>query len=472
MHRERSQFLQQLSLTVDVLLLLGSFVLAYTIKTRWLPRAYQVLAPIQDYGWIALLYLLVALILFYLSGFYTFGRTVSFTDLFLGIAKAEFIAVSFVILLLFALKVQDVSRLFLFIYALVGWILVFSGKALMKLLTGRLQQRGYNATNALVCGSGPLADHLIDGLQRRPDLGYRILGCVDVDPERLNTEVRGVRVLGLTDQLGELLTRLFVDEVFFAIPSHLVKNLDKLVYLCEEVGVRANIVWDLYTPAIAKTVMREFLDVPILTFTATPMQVGQLMVKRAIDLVGSLIGLVLTAPLFASVAALIKITSPGPVFFGQVRSGLNGRTFRMLKFRTMVEDAEDRLPEVRHLNEMTGPVFKAKNDPRVTALGRFLRQTSIDELPQLFNVLAGEMSLVGPRPPIPAEVDKYERWQRRRLSMKPGLTCFWQINGRNEVDFNEWMRLDLRYIDNWSLALDAKILLKTIPVVFSRRGAV
>jgi exopolysaccharide biosynthesis polyprenyl glycosylphosphotransferase len=471
-HRERSLALLWIGLLLDVLLTLGAFVLAYAIKTRWLPEAYQVLAPMAFYGWIVLLYLLTLLTMFYLAGFYTFGRTVTYFDLFLGIAKAQFATLTLVILLLFVLKVQDVSRLLLFIYAAVGWAVLLAGKAALKLVAGRLQRRGYDAVTALVCGTGTLAESVIDNLHRRPDLGYRVVGCIDVDPERLNTEVGGVRVIGLTSQLGEILTARSIDEVFFAIPSHLVKDLDKLVYNCEEVGVRANIVWDLYRPAIAKTVMREFLDVPVLTFTATPMQVGQLMVKRAIDLVGGVLGLVVAAPLIALVAVLIKATSPGPVLFTQVRSGLNGRTFPMLKFRTMVRDAEQRRHEVEHLNEMSGPVFKATHDPRVTRVGRWLRRTSIDELPQLINVVKGEMSLVGPRPPIPDEVARYERWQRRRLSMKPGLTCFWQINGRNAVDFGEWMRLDLRYIDNWSLALDLKILLATIPVVFSRRGAV
>jgi len=176
------------------------------------------------------------------------------------------------------------------------------------------------------------------------------------------------------------------------------------------------------------------------------------------------------SPLLAAIALAIKLTSPWPVLFAQLRSGLNGRVFKFYKFRTMVENAEELKKDLEHRNEMSGPVFKIKDDPRVTRLGRILRKYSLDELPQLFNVLRGDMSLVGPRPPIPAEVVKYERWQRRRLSMKPGLTCFWQIGGRNEIDFGDWMTMDLRYIDNWSFRLDVIILLKTIPVVLFGRG--
>jgi exopolysaccharide biosynthesis polyprenyl glycosylphosphotransferase len=189
------------------------------------------------------------------------------------------------------------------------------------------------------------------------------------------------------------------------------------------------------------------------------------------DVTGSALGLAVLSPLFALVALFIKATSPGPVLFAQERMGLNGRRFKCLKFRTMIVDAEARLAELQHLNEVDGPVFKIRRDPRITKIGVFLRKASVDELPQLWNVLRGDMSLVGPRPPIPAEVEKYERWQRRRLSMRPGITCLWQISGRSNVDFDRWMRLDLNYIDNWSLALDLVILLKTVPAVLTTRGA-
>jgi exopolysaccharide biosynthesis polyprenyl glycosylphosphotransferase len=179
---------------------------------------------------------------------------------------------------------------------------------------------------------------------------------------------------------------------------------------------------------------------------------------------------VVLSPLMLGIALAIRLTSPGPVLFPQIRCGMNGRLFKLLKFRTMVENAEALRKDLEDRNEMSGPVFKIADDPRVTRVGRWLRRFSLDELPQLFNVLKGEMSLVGPRPPIPAEVQSYERWQRRRLSMKPGLTCFWQIGGRNQIDFEEWMELDLKYIDNWSLKLDIIILLKTIPVVLLGRG--
>jgi exopolysaccharide biosynthesis polyprenyl glycosylphosphotransferase len=209
----------------------------------------------------------------------------------------------------------------------------------------------------------------------------------------------------------------------------------------------------------------------MLAFTRTPSDALALAGKRVFDVVGSALALALFAPVVVAATVAIKLGSPGTVFFRQLRVGLNGRPFQMLKFRSMYQDAEERLEALRARNEMSGPVFKMKNDPRVTPIGRFLRRTSLDELPQFWNVLKGEMSLVGPRPPIPAEVRQYKRWQRRRLSVRPGITCLWQISGRNNVDFDRWMELDLEYIDRWSLWTDLTICLKTIPAVLSARGA-
>src|SRR5262249_1206676 len=194
-------------------------------------------------------------------------------------------------------------------------------------------------------------------------------------------------------------------------------------------------------------------------------------VKRGVDLVVSLAVFLVTLPIQLLAALAIKLSSSGPIFFRQTRCGLNGRHFTLLKFRTMQNGAEERLPEISHLNELAGPGFKSSHDPRLTFVGRVLRRLSIDELPQLANVIVGDMSLVGPRPPLPEEVARYEPWQRRRLSMSPGLTCLWQVSGRNDVDFDRWMELDLKYIDTWSPMLDLKILLKTVPAVLSGKGA-
>jgi exopolysaccharide biosynthesis polyprenyl glycosylphosphotransferase len=197
----------------------------------------------------------------------------------------------------------------------------------------------------------------------------------------------------------------------------------------------------------------------------------KLLVKRAIDILGASAGLAVTAPVILGAAIAIRMDSPGPIFFGQIRCGLNGRRFRCWKLRTMCVDAEDKKSDLIHLNEMDGPVFKINRDPRITPVGRVLRRWSLDELPQLWNILLGDMSLVGPRPPVPGEVEQYADGDRRRISMRPGLTCLWQINGRNHINFQEWVKLDLQYIDTWSLRNDFKIMLKTVPAVFRGTGA-
>ena len=249
-------------------------------------------------------------------------------------------------------------------------------------------------------------------------------------------------------------------------------KLEDIFLLCEEMGVKTRLVLDFFPHVLARVELEELQGTPLLTFSTTPTDDFALLIKRGVDVGLSILVVVVSAVPVLLAALLIKLTSRGPVLFRQTRCGLNGRPFTLLKLRTMVHGAEERLPEVKHLNSHEGPVFKAVNDPRVTRFGRLVRRFSLDELPQLWNVLRGEMSLVGPRPPLPEEVARYERWQRRRLSMKPGVTGLWQVSGRNDIPgFEEWMALDLAYIDNWSLALDAKILLRTIPTVLSGRGA-
>jgi len=277
--------------------------------------------------------------------------------------------------------------------------------------------------------------------------------------------------LGGIDDLEEILRAFPVDGVVFCTPHDWMVDIQPLLSVCEEMGVTIKIMADFFELPASQMVLEDIDGVPILRYQTTPARLVELMLKRLMDICVSGLLLFLMAPLFMAVAILIKVTMPGPVFFSQKRVGLNGRRFRMWKFRSMVVDAEARKAALAKANEMAGPVFKISNDPRITQLGKLLRRTSIDELPQLWNVLVGDMSLVGPRPPLPKEVNQYERWQLRRLSMRPGLTCIWQVSGRNEVSFHEWMEMDLRYIDTWSFVNDLTILARTVPVVITGRGA-
>jgi len=300
----------------------------------------------------------------------------------------------------------------------------------------------------------------------RPTVLGHLRGPWETDPG----EIRTGAVIGDIGQLGPILDEQVVDEVIFSAPLEQLPTLLPYVRLCEEVGVTAHV----QAESMACHSVPEMVDyhgVPLLMYSPARHSPELLSIKRALDVIVAIIGILVTAPIMLICAVLIKLTTPGPMLFRQRRSGLNGRSFDMYKFRTMTQDAEDKLETVAHLNESEGPVFKIENDPRATWIGRVLRRWSLDELPQLFNVLVGDMSVVGPRPPLPTEVERYDRWQRRRLSMRPGLTCLWQIKGRHRLGFDEWMQLDLFYIDHWSLKLDFLILCRTIPTVLGGTGA-
>jgi len=334
-----------------------------------------------------------------------------------------------------------------------------------------LRRLGRNTRNVLIVGSGPRAasvQHLID---RHPDWGLSIIGYVDEGGPPIDSRIPGDRVYKLVD-MPELLREQVVDEVMIATPRSMLAALIPVVAACGSAGVPFTMLADIFGDYLPPPVVTRFDSAVALRFAPVHHSPAMLLMKRGIDIVGAAVGLVVTAPVIAAAALSIRCTTPGPVLFRQVRCGLYGRRFEILKLRTMCEDAEERLPALGHLNEMSGPVFKIQDDPRVTAVGHLLRRFSIDELPQLWNVLTGDMSLVGPRPPVPHEVDQYETFERRRLSMRPGLTALWQVSGRNRVNsFDEWVRMDLEYIDTWSITNDLKILLKTIPAVLRGTGA-
>jgi exopolysaccharide biosynthesis polyprenyl glycosylphosphotransferase len=269
--------------------------------------------------------------------------------------------------------------------------------------------------------------------------------------------------------LRALLAEHVIDEIHFAVESDELPSLEEVFLWCDEEGVCSRIAVDFFPHVNSDLALERIGSTPLLTFTAAPDDEVLLLAKRSMDVALSVLGLIVLSPFLILSAILIRFTSRGPIIFRQTRCGLNGRTFTLYKFRSMVADAEGRLAEVAHLSTRS-VVTKIRNDPRLTPVGKWLRRFSIDEIPQLVNVLRGDMSLVGPRPAVPGEVAQYKRWQRRRLRMRPGLTCLWALNGRDEVDFESWMRLDLQYIDNWSLGLDARIILLTIPQVLSGRA--
>jgi exopolysaccharide biosynthesis polyprenyl glycosylphosphotransferase len=302
-------------------------------------------------------------------------------------------------------------------------------------------------------------------------MGLRLIGFVDPDFTGVSSgTLAGYDVYPL-DQVNSVLQNHVVDEVVFAVDLQDLARLEPLMRHCADLGIRTRLQLEFLPPAYSRIYLENFRDMQLLSLSSAPDSELRLFFKRVFDVVLSSAALIVLAPLLLCIAAMIRVTSRGPVLFQQTRCGLGGRRFTLYKFRSMINNAEQKRAELHQRNELDGPVFKISDDPRITAVGRWLRRFSLDELPQLWNVFRGEMSFVGPRPAVPEEVLQYEDWQRRRLRMRPGLTCTWVLEGRSHVDFNRWMQLDLKYIDNWSLWLDAKIFLRTIPIVLSGRGA-
>jgi exopolysaccharide biosynthesis polyprenyl glycosylphosphotransferase len=325
------------------------------------------------------------------------------------------------------------------------------------------------AQKAIVVGTGENARAVADMVLSSPDLDTKLVGFLDFHRQGY-WRYQDIPLIGHPDLLENIVANSQVDALFWAVEPEDISSSWKLMETAEKMGVRIFVMPKLYQPRVANVTPTYINGLPAMVYRSDPERPLPLLFKTVMDRVGAFVGLVLASPIMAAVAAIVKIDSRGPVFFKQTRLGLNGKPFTLFKFRTMCSDAETRKGTLLGKNEMSGPVFKIKRDPRVTKIGRFLRKFSIDELPQLFNILKGEMSLVGPRPPLPQEVSRFEPWQHRKLSVRPGLTCLWQVNGRNDIDFDEWMRLDLQYIDNWSLWLDAKILAKTVPTVVKGSG--
>ncbi|MCB0319179.1 MAG: sugar transferase, partial [Bdellovibrionales bacterium] len=283
---------------------------------------------------------------------------------------------------------------------------------------------------------------------------------------------RAGRIISGIDQLKRALEEYAIDEVIFTDVVEVMPEVEEMILTCSEQGVRTTIAADLFSVGLIKSEISYFGEMPLIHFQTPPGDRWELTVKRILDLSISGLCLFLMSPIFVLISLLLKFTSTGPILFKQTRVGLNGRLFTLYKFRSMFENSEDLLENLKEQNEMQGPAFKIKDDPRVTPFGRWLRKYSLDELPQLWNVFKGDMSLVGPRPPVPGEVNLYQRKYRRRLSMRPGLTCTWQVSGRNKISsFDSWVELDLDYIDNWSLGRDLSLLIKTIPAVLRGQGA-
>ena len=385
------------------------------------------------------------------------------TDIARATAAMALISLS----VLFWFKLPDVSRLYLLFLFPVQALTTLGTRAALRWAFEWQRRRGRNLRHVLVLGGGPRGQAFAKKLEEHRTLGLRVMGFLDDDPAF--SPAPRWRYLGGLDRLEEILHGDVVDEVAVCLPFTQWNLIDAIAQVCEEEGKIVRVPMDVLERPFAIGHVEELDGTPVYSLVSGPDRVLALAMKRAVDIAVSSVLLVLLSPVFAAIALAIRVRDGGPVLYRQTRVGLHGRSFEMLKFRTMLPDAEERLPELAVLSETRGPMFKLTHDPRVTRTGGFLRRTSLDELPQLLNVLDGAMSLVGPRPALPREVDAYDVWHRRRLSMKPGMTGLWQVAARRGDDFEQRAVLDLSYIDRWSLWLDFTILLRTIPAALEGR---
>jgi exopolysaccharide biosynthesis polyprenyl glycosylphosphotransferase len=368
---------------------------------------------------------------------------------------------------LFVFRMPDVSRLFMLVLFPSLAAATIASRVVLRLAMESLRRQGRNLRFVLVLGAGPRGQAFAAKLESHRELGLRVIGFLDDSP---TFELpRDWSYLGTLEALEDVLHSRVVDEVVVCLPFSQWSLIDTITRVCEEEGKIVRIPMDVLDRAISVGKVEELDGTPVFSLVSGPDRTISLAAKRVLDVAASAAGLIILSPILLAIAIAIVLDDGRPVLFRQERLGLHGRPFRVVKFRTMTRDAEAQLGELKHRNEINGSAFKITDDPRVTKVGRFLRRSSLDELPQLINVLAGQMSLVGPRPPLPGEVSGYDLWHRRRLSMKPGITGLWQVRARREPEFDRWVAADLEYIDRWSLWLDVKILARTIPAAMQGR---
>jgi exopolysaccharide biosynthesis polyprenyl glycosylphosphotransferase len=471
--RQRARLVGAQMALVDLVLLVVAFRLAFAIRGRWPLGELPSLYPFAQYLVVMVVAIPTTLAALWLSGVYRYRHRRSYAFEVTSVVKALVVAGVVVATLAFLLKWQFLSRSFLVLFFATALVLLTAFKILARVLFHLFGQRSFEERNIVIVGTGDTARELATVIRANRRWGLRLLGFVATDESELAAGETGSDGPGLGSlaDLARIVDRMPVDEVVFAVSRESLPSVDSSIEFLEQMGIRTRLLVNWVPRSVSRLSLEEFQGFPLLTLSAGPDNEIRLALRRVFDLAVAGAMLLLASPLLLLTCLLVKIEDGGPILFRQVRCGLNGRKFTLLKLRTMVTGADEQKRDLLPLNEMTGPVFKIKRDPRVTRVGAYLRRFSVDELPQLLNVLAGDMALVGPRPPVPDEVAQYQRWQRRRLSMKPGMTGLWQVSGRSEVDFEDWMRLDLSYIDNWSFWLDVKILLKTVPAVLSGRGA-
>ena len=457
MLKDHSAFVKQIIAGIDCLLILAAFFISYHLNSRdYIPAAFidYWIMP-AGFGFFYLYFAWTRSLFSIMYFSWMRGLTVR-------IVKVFVYAGALCAALLYTLHLNMVTPRLYLTFLCTAFALICAEKVLVKRLTVRVRSGSYRTTPIIVFGRGRDAARICHEIESSPEWGLRIIRKMD-----LTTPI---------EEFEQVIVNTYIEEIFFCVPRNVpgrAFSIDPYIKICEEVGRSARVFINL--PSITRFAVwdyHDFMDRPTLLSHTTDFDPDQLIFKRIFDIAGASVGLLFFITLYPVLALLIKSTSPGPVFFKQIRVGRNGKRFIMYKFRSMYVDAEERKKELENRNQCSGAIFKLKDDPRVTALGRIMRRFSMDELPQFIDVLRGEMSLVGTRPPTPEEIEQYQKWHHRRVSIRPGMTGLWQVSGRNKItDFDEIAKLDLTYIEKWSIWLDVKIILKTFKVVFNRDSA-
>jgi exopolysaccharide biosynthesis polyprenyl glycosylphosphotransferase len=459
---------------LDIVLINASMLLAYWVRyeLQWF-RDVSYYHPMTAYIPFSILLTILMLGAFHIDRVYRQWRGQQWLDHVYHIINA---AAKSVVILFAATFFIDIFRPLgysraLFLQAGVIVTLLLSLARLAQLWAeSLLRARGIGTSRVVIVGAGEAGRTVMRTTVARPELGYHIVGFVDDNPEK-QTDIGRFKALGPVDSLPQLIEKEAVDEVIITLPWMSHRKIMRIVRECAQRQVSARIVPDLFQMSLSQVDVDDLGGVPLIGVREVGFSSSALVIKRAVDIVGSIACMLVTAPLMGLITLAIKIDSPGPIIFRQTRVGLDGKLFEMYKFRSMRQGAEGELEDLHELDEVDGVTFKIKKDPRTTRVGRFLRRTSLDELPQFWNVLRGEMSLVGPRPNLPEEVGCYVEWHKKRLQVPPGITGMWQVSGRSLLSFDETVLLDLYYVENWSLWLDCKILLRTVPTVLTGEGA-
>ncbi len=469
MLKQQARLITKLAVVLDTVCIIAALPLAYAVIQYYDGR----LARFQNYDWVLLVNLPVWLFLLTRFRLYASLRTWNFQQIVGALIKVHLLGGAVMTSVVYLVDPKGFSRLLLITNIIACLVLLILTKGIVKFLLSHFRRKGRNIRHILIVGYGEKLKYYIDLINQHADWGLIISDIVNFCDEKHPEEIPGCINLGDVNELVDICKQKPIDEVVFSLPREKLAAVDDHLIVLQEMGITVRMIMDLYEIRTSRKELSIFHgDIPMLSFYSKAFDSDQLFLKRCLDIVGSLIGLTVTTLLFPFIALAIKLESRGPLLFWQERVGESGRTFKCWKFRSMYVDAEARKGELMAQNEMQGAMFKITDDPRVTRVGRFIRKTSLDELPQFWNVLRGEMSLVGTRPPTPDEVAAYENWHRKRICIKPGITGLWQVSGRNQIqDFNEVVRLDIRYIEEWSLWLDIKLLFRTIWVVVARKGA-